>query len=151
MLASSAREAVESWEAVDEAINEGAETAFAFLERLVAAPSTVGHETAAQQVVAAELDRLGFEVTELGIAEEVAAHPRAGVAQAAYKGRPNIRGRINPGRSPSLLLNGHVDVVPADKQTWTSDPRCPGARRVGAPRRQPGGPHPRHPQRAGRA
>lgn len=125
MPASPAWEAVESWEAVDEAINNGAEAAFAFLERLVAAPSTVGHETAAQQVVAAELDRLGFEVSELCIPEEVAELPQAGVAQTAYKGRPNIRGRINPGRSPSLLLNGHVDVVPADKQTWTSDPFAP--------------------------
>ena len=29
-------------------------------------------------------------------------------------GRPNVLGRINPGGSPSLLLNGHVDVVPAE-------------------------------------
>ena len=34
-------------------------------------------------------------------------------------------GRINPGRSPSLLLNGHVDVVPAEAELWSSDPFTP--------------------------
>ena len=50
------------WEAVDAAIGDGAEAAFEFLKRLVASPSTVGRELPAQQIVAAELDRLGFEV-----------------------------------------------------------------------------------------
>jgi hypothetical protein len=45
------------WAAVDAAIGDGAEAAFAFLERLVASPSTVGRELPAQQIVAAELDR----------------------------------------------------------------------------------------------
>src|SRR5947207_2235328 len=54
------------WEAVDAAIGDGAEAAFEFLERLVASPSTVGRELPAQQIVAAELDRLGFEVSGLG-------------------------------------------------------------------------------------
>jgi acetylornithine deacetylase len=114
-----------SWEAVEEAITEGAEEAFAFLERLVAAPSTVGQEMAAQQVVAAELGRLGFEVTALSVPAEVAERAPGGVAQASYAGRGDILGRLNPGGSPSLLLNGHVDVVPADAGTWTSDPFAP--------------------------
>ena len=130
------------WEAVDSAIDEGAEEAFAFLERLVAAPSTLGHQMAAQQVVAAELDRLGFEVEALAVPEDVADRAPAGVAQArapagvaqaqaqaqagaAYEGRPDILGRINPNKSPSLLLNGHIDVVPADERTWTSAPFTP--------------------------
>jgi hypothetical protein len=36
-----------AWAAVDAAISDGAEAAFSFLERLVAAPSTVGRERAA--------------------------------------------------------------------------------------------------------
>ena len=60
------------WEAVDAAIGDGAEAAFEFLERLVASPSTVGRELPAQQIVAAELDRLGFEVSELSIPPETA-------------------------------------------------------------------------------
>ena len=57
-------------------------------------------------------------------AETAAAAP-GGVAQASYAGRPNVLGRINPGRSPSLLLNGHVDVVPAEAALWSSDPFVP--------------------------
>ncbi|HUN37013.1 MAG TPA: M20/M25/M40 family metallo-hydrolase [Trebonia sp.] len=114
-----------SWEAVDSAITEGAEAAFSFLERLVAAPSTVGQEMAAQQVVAAELDRRGFEVTALSIPAAVAERAPGGVAQVSYTGRPDILGQMNRGAAPSLLLNGHVDVVPADPGTWTSDPFTP--------------------------
>jgi putative aminopeptidase FrvX len=46
-----------AWEAVDAAIGDGAETAFSFLERLIASPSTVGREQDAQAIVAAELGR----------------------------------------------------------------------------------------------
>ncbi len=114
------------WADVDAAIDAEAESAFAFLERLVAAPSTVGAERGAQDIVAAELGRLGFEVSELPVPEETAAAAPAGVAQASYAGRPNVLGRINPGREPSLLLNGHVDVVPAEAALWSSDPFVPG-------------------------
>ena len=113
------------WAEVDSAIEEGAESAFAFLERLVAAPSTVGAERGAQDVVAAELAGLGFEVSELPVPDQTAAAAPGGVAQASYAGRPNVLGRINPGGSPSLLLNGHVDVVPAEAALWSSDPFVP--------------------------
>ena len=62
-----------AWAAVDAAVEAGAETAFAFLERLVAAPSTVGAEREAQEIVAAELAGLGFAVTELPVPDETAA------------------------------------------------------------------------------
>jgi len=114
-----------AWAAVDAAITDGAEPAFSFLERLVAAPSTVGHEQEAQELVAAELARLGFEVSLLAVPEQTAAGAPGGVAQAPYAGRGNVLGRINPGRSPSLLLNGHIDVVPAEAEIWSSDPFTP--------------------------
>jgi len=113
------------WEAVDAAIGDGAEAAFSFLERLVASPSTVGRELPAQQVVAAELGRLGFAVTELAVPAGTADAAPGGVAQASYAGRPNVLGLINPGGSPSLLLNGHVDVVPAESGRWAGDPFTP--------------------------
>ena len=113
------------WEAVDAAIRDGAEAAFSFLERLVASPSTVGRELPAQQVVAAELGRLGFTVTELPVPAGTADAAPGGVAQASYADRPNVLGLINPGGSPSLLLNGHVDVVPAESGRWAGDPFTP--------------------------
>lgn len=113
---------VSGFEAVDDAIAAGAQDAFSFLERLVSARSTVGDEAQAQDVVAGELARLGFAVSEVPVPPGTAAHPAAGVPQAPYAGRPNVLGRLNVGGSPSLLLNGHVDVVPAEPAVWSGDP-----------------------------
>jgi acetylornithine deacetylase len=111
--------------AVDRAIQAGAEGAISFLEQLVAAPSTVGNEAQAQAVVAAELDRLGFSVAAVPVPAGIAGHGPAGIAQASYQGRDNLLGLLNPGGSPSLLLNGHVDVVPAEAAVWSGDPFTP--------------------------
>src|ERR1017187_7283883 len=113
------------WAPLDAAIEDEAETAFSFLQRLIAAPSTVGSEQGAQQVVAAELARLGCDVTELEVPAQTAAGAPGGVAQASYAGRHNVLGRMNQGSSPCLLLNGHVDVVPAETELWSSDPFVP--------------------------
>ena len=123
--------------ALDAAISDGAEASFEFLERLVASPSTVGRELPAQRIVAAELDRLGFEVSELSVPPETAEHPAAGVAQADYAGRPDVLGLVNPGSTPSLLLNGHVDVVPAESGRWASDPFTPVRPAAGSPAAAP--------------
>jgi acetylornithine deacetylase len=120
-----ARYAPGSFEAVDQAIEAGASAAFGFLEKLVAAPSVVGHEARAQEIVAAELARLGFGVSQVPIPPETAAQSPGGVAQLSYAGRYDVLGRINPGAGPSLLLNGHVDVVPAEAALWSTDPFTP--------------------------
>jgi acetylornithine deacetylase len=114
-----------SFEAVDHAIEAGADAAFSFLERLVAAPSTVGQEAGAQEIVAAELARLGFEVTQIPVPPNTAAGAPGGVAQLSYDGRHDVLGTLNPGTGPSLLLNGHVDVVPAETAMWSQAPFTP--------------------------
>jgi acetylornithine deacetylase len=111
--------------ALDRAIDDLAEDAFGFLERLVATPSTVGTEMGAQQVVGAELDRLGFETSVLPIPEDIAADPVAGVPQLPYAGRGNVIGHLAAGAGPSLLLNGHIDVVPAEAPLWSAPPFQP--------------------------
>jgi acetylornithine deacetylase len=111
--------------ALDQAIGDLAGDAFAFLERLVAAPSTAGREMAAQQVVRDELDRLGFGTSVQPIGEDIAADPVAGVPPQSYAGRGNVIGRLAAGAGPSLLLNGHIDVVPAEAPLWSSPPFQP--------------------------
>jgi acetylornithine deacetylase len=111
-----------AFEAVDDAIRAGAEGAFSFLERLIGARSTVGEEAPAQRIVADELARLGFDVAAVPVPPGTAAQPGAGVPQAPYTGRANVLGRLGGGGSPSLLLNGHVDVVPAEAAVWRDDP-----------------------------
>jgi acetylornithine deacetylase len=108
---------------LDAAIEERSEAAFSFLERLVAAPSTVGREQEAQELVEQELKRLGFEVERLPIPEGIGDDPLAGVPQTSYDGRFDLIGRLRNGEGPSLLLNGHIDVVPAEQPAlWTSPP-----------------------------
>ena len=105
------------------------------MERLVAAPSTVGLEQEAQDVVEQELKRLGLEVERLSIPETLEDDPLAGVAQISYEGRADVVGRLGSNEGPSLLVNGHIDVVPAGKpDLWTSppfEPRLDGDRLYG--------------------
>jgi len=105
------------------------------LERLVAAPSTVGLEQEAQDVVEQELKRLGLEVERLPIPETIEDDPLAGVAQISYESRADVVGRLGSNEGPSLLVNGHIDVVPAGKpDLWTSppfEPRLDGDRLYG--------------------
>ena len=110
---------------LDAAIDDLAGEAFAFLERLVAVPSTVGQEGPAQVAVAAELDRLGFQTAALAVPEDIGDDPAAGVPQASYAGRGNVVGHLVSGDGPSLLLNGHIDVVPAEAALWPSPPYDP--------------------------
>src|SRR5260221_11840304 len=87
------------WAAVDSAVEAEAAAAFAFLERLVAAPSTVGAERGAQELVAAELARLGFEGSEFEVPAQTAAAPPGGVAQRSYPGWPTLLGQLSHGPS----------------------------------------------------
>jgi len=83
----------------------------------------VGREHEAQGVVEQELKRLGFEVERLPIPDGIATDPLAGVPQLSYDGRFDVIGRSAAGQGPSLLLNGHIDVVPAEQpDRWASPP-----------------------------
>ncbi|MGZ4337658.1 MAG: M20/M25/M40 family metallo-hydrolase, partial [Gaiellaceae bacterium] len=111
-----------NWDVVDEAIDGCRDTAIEFLRRLVAEPSVVGHERGAQRVVAAELARLGFEVRELEVPEDIHERRGAGVPQLPYAGRPVVVGERR-GAGRSLLVNGHVDVVPPGPvDLWLAEP-----------------------------
>jgi acetylornithine deacetylase/succinyl-diaminopimelate desuccinylase-like protein len=112
-------------DALDRAIDDLTQDAFRFLERLVAAPSPVGAEETAQQIVRDELDRVGFTTAATPVAEDIAADPVAGVPQLPYAGRHNVVGHLVHRTGPSLILNGHIDVVPAEAQLWSVPPFTP--------------------------
>ncbi|HET7520470.1 MAG TPA: ArgE/DapE family deacylase [Candidatus Limnocylindria bacterium] len=116
------------WAAVDEAIDRLSPRAFGFLEELVRQPSTVGSESGAQSVMAAELERLGFTVERQPIPDDVGDLKGAGVPRAPYGGRHNVIGQRGQGPR-SLIINGHIDVVPAETpELWTSPPFEPQVR-----------------------
>lgn len=115
-----------NWDDVDAAVEAGAEDAFALLERLVAQPSTVGRETGAQEVLAGALAGLGFAVTRLPIPDDIAEHPAAGLPPCPYTNRYDVVGERGPEDGPTLILNGHIDVVPAaDTSRWSTPPFQP--------------------------
>lgn len=116
---------------LDQVINELAADALQLLEALVAAPSTVGHEAGAQAIVAEALAKDGFRLETLAVPDSLArSDPLAGVPAAAYDGRHDVLAtRDGRGGGRSLLINGHVDVVPADSpDLWASPPWAPEVR-----------------------
>ena len=121
----------EMFEALDRAVDAQAEAAFAFLEALVSAPSVVGAEQATLEVFAGEAEVLGFQVERLPFENGPVAHGRAGVAPPVDRVSP---GRYQvlattPGQGDiELLLNGHIDVVPAEiSRTVDVSSFCPAA------------------------
>ncbi len=111
---------------LDRAVEEHAARAIELLGRLVVQPSTVGKESGAQEVLAVELDAAGFALERLQIPDDIGADPLAGVPRMSYAGRYDLIGRRGPRQGRSLLINGHMDVVPADDASpWSSPPFTP--------------------------
>lgn len=90
---------------------------------LVAVESLSGSETPAQDYVANFMRGAGFDVDMWQIdMQALSRHPyySAEVERADAYG---VVGTIGRGERPSLLLNGHVDVVPAgDPRDWSYPP-----------------------------
>ncbi len=95
-----------------------------YLCQLIAVPSLSGQETAAQEHVAAQMARCGMDVDtwELDMAA-LRAHPAycVEVERECGLGVAGVLGADEGGRS--LILNGHIDVVPAgDGANWYYPP-----------------------------
>lgn len=95
------------------------------LQRLVSFPSVTGQEGAIQEFIAARLEELGLVVKvwepDLG---RLAQHPAFVPVAQDYVGRPNVIAVLpGAGGGRSLLLNGHVDVIPPGPEcAWPHGP-----------------------------
>src|SRR3954447_5411692 len=84
-------------------------------------------EAALQEALAERLRACGAEIDLWEPApEDVAGHPLS-VEGIGFSGRPQLAARLRgSGGGRSLLLNGHIDVVPARREEgWTQDPFDP--------------------------
>ncbi|MFV1967760.1 MAG: M20/M25/M40 family metallo-hydrolase [Pirellulaceae bacterium] len=89
------------------------------LSRLIQMDTTHGKEAEAQHLLRAEPDAIGLETEFQEIPESIRSDPdyTAPEDPVPFAGRPNLfgylRGKGGPGKT--LILNSHVDVVPAAK------------------------------------
>lgn len=115
---------------IDLAITNHAEAAFELLEKLVSIPSVVGAETPAMDMFAAATRELGLVPERLPFPNNPLDDPRAGVAPRGIGVKRHQVVARTPGEGPlTLLLNGHLDVVPAmTPGLWSSPPFEPERR-----------------------
>lgn len=101
------------------------QSAVALLSQLVRQASTQGNEQGVQAVVIEKLKSLGLEVDVWDPEYSVlATSPYFVPSRNSFAGSPNVVGRLKgTGGGKSIILNGHIDVVPeGDRTKWTDDP-----------------------------
>ena len=109
----------------------------AFLQKLVQTPSLPGQEQRAQHLVAEKLRNLGLSVDVISSdLDDLKNHPAFCDDGIPFRDRLNVIGRWKgAGKSAvtprSLILNGHMDVVPTSHESLWSDSPWSGAIRDG--------------------
>ena len=97
----------------------------AFMQEAIRTPSVTGNEKPIQEKLMAILSDMGLEVSCWDLdSGELSKHPAYVRESKPYKDRPNVCGIYRSGgNGRSLLLNGHVDVVPpGDENVWVHGP-----------------------------
>ncbi|MFY0620240.1 MAG: ArgE/DapE family deacylase [Pelagimonas sp.] len=109
-----------------DAVDTGFDAQVAFLSELTSHPSTRGNEQSAQKFMADELAARGYDIDRWQIdIEEIQHLPGFSPVLGPYDDAVNVvgihRSKTQSGRS--LILNGHIDVVPAGPlDMWDSPP-----------------------------
>ena len=96
-----------------------------YLQRVVQEGSIRGQESSAQAIIIEKCRELGMtmDIWELG-GEALKSHPAFCSDRGDFKGNPNAVGVLKgTGGGRSIILNGHIDVVPVgDLNSWNQDP-----------------------------
>lgn len=116
-------------EQIKAAVKEGMADQIAFTEELVRKPSVRGQEHTAQDFLFTELKARGYAMDRWAIdVASIEDHPGFAPVSVPYDNAINVvathRPREEKGRS--LILNGHVDVVPTGPlDMWDHNPYTP--------------------------
>ncbi|MEC5423295.1 peptidase [Virgibacillus sp. C22-A2] len=95
------------------------------LQQMVQEPSKAGNESGIQQLIADRLEESGFEVDKWKLDYELLSeHEYFCASRSDFAGSENVVGVLKgSGTGKSIILNGHVDVVPeGDLDQWIDDP-----------------------------
>lgn len=97
------------------------------LSCLVGFESTLGNESSAQDYMAMRFESLSLDPQRFAIDEDkLKTHRGYSPSLISYQGRENVVGVHRPQgpvRGQSLILNGHIDVVPeGDRSLWRGEP-----------------------------
>ncbi len=97
-------------------LNELAPRAQEFLTGAIEFPSTHGNEADLQEYVEEKWSAEGLDIGQHPIPEALKDDPEytTPAEHRSFEGRHNLVARLGTGGGRSLILNSHVDVVPAD-------------------------------------
>src|SRR4051812_14860534 len=115
--------------AIMKSVDAGFEAQVALTAELVKFPSVRGAEHTAQDFVAAQLRERGLAIDRWQIDVEAIRHmPGFSPVHVGYENAFNVVGSHRPAsaKGRSLILNGHIDVVPVGSlEMWTTPPFAP--------------------------
>ncbi|MBA9027696.1 acetylornithine deacetylase [Peribacillus huizhouensis] len=106
-------------------INENYTKGVKLLSKLIQEPSKRGNEGGAQAIIIEKCRELGLELDIWEIGDDVLKnHPHFHCDRSDFMGNPNLVAiKKGKGLGKSILLNGHIDVVPEGNQNdWEIDP-----------------------------
>lgn len=109
------------------AVQNAQEDLIAFLQKMVQSASLPNHEHEVQNLVADKMKAMGLEIEIVpSHFDDLRSHPAFGDDGFSPTDRINVIGRwrgTQEGEGRSLILNGHVDVVPpGDLALWNDSP-----------------------------
>lgn len=113
-------------EQILDAVDRGFEQQIAFTKKMMSLDSTRGHEAKAQACFYDALNARGYVMDRWSIdVDEIQSHPGFSPVKVNYDDAINVVGTHHPDneKGRSLILNGHVDVVPTGPlDMWTRPP-----------------------------
>lgn len=110
---------------ISEWLHMNRKSGITLLQKLVQEPSTRYHEESTQAIVVEKCRQLGLEIDlwEIGD-EQLRNHHHFYCDRTNFKGNPNLVAvKRGSGGGKSLILNGHIDVVPEGNiDDWDANP-----------------------------
>jgi acetylornithine deacetylase len=111
---------------ITESVKQGLAEQLAFTQELVRCPSVRGQEHTAQDLLFQAMKSRGLAMDRWAIkVEDIESHPGFSPVDVSYENAINVVGTHRPKQEKgrSLILNGHVDVVPVGPlDMWEKPP-----------------------------